>query len=716
MQTNKKYGGLDVFRMAAAFLVVAIHTSPLSSFSGEADFFLTRILARLAVPFFFLVTGYFILGRPFAGQHHAPGLHAVSGYLKKVLLLYGAAILIYFPIGMYAGHYKELSAAALLRMLVFDGTFYHLWYFPALILGLLLLCLLRKFLSVHTCTAVTLALYLLGLLGDSYWGLIAELPGISDVYDWGFQIFSYTRNGIFLAPLFLWMGALIAKGQTHRAESRLIPAAGFILTFALMTAEGFLLHYLEWQRHDSMYLFLPVCVYFLYRLLLTGTTASRPLLRSLSTWIYILHPALIVIIRGAARPLHMTELLVDNSLIHYLAVCLLSAAAAYAVVTILNRTLPPNRFYPLDRAWLELDREALKHNISKLRSLLPNTCRLMPAIKADAYGHGAVLIAQECNRLGIDSFCVACISEGIELRKNGVRGEILILGYTHPKQFPLLRRYHLTQTVIDFAYALEMNRFGKKLKGHIAIDTGMHRLGERCDHTEHFLRLLSMKNLKITGAMTHLCSVDSDLPESREFTRRQAEAFYHVIRAWKKHGFICPKIHLQSSYGVLNYPELAGDYARVGIALYGVHSADEDYDASGIRLQPVLSWKARVAVVKELLPGESAGYGLTFTADSPMKIATLSVGYGDGLPRSLSGGVGSVLIRGQRASIIGRICMDQTIVDVTNIPLVRAGDEAVLIGSSGKDTITACDLAKQAGTITNEILSRLGARMPRFMI
>lgn len=716
MQTNKKYGGLDMFRIVAAFLVVAIHTSPLSSFSGEADFFLTRVIARLAVPFFFLVTGHFVLGEQFTGQHPSPCLSAVSGYLRKILVMYSAAILIYIPIGIYAGHYQELSAAALLRMLVFDGTFYHLWYFPALILGILLLCLLRRFLSARACTAAVFFLYVLGLLGDSYWGLITEVPGISTAYEWGFQIFSYTRKGIFLAPLFLWIGAQCAGRQNRRTDSPIIPAAGFILTLALMTAEGFLLRYLNWQRHDSMYLLLPVCVYFLYRLLLTMTLPSKRQLRTISSWIYILHPALIVVLRGIARPLHATKLLVDNSLIHYVIVCLLSAAAAYAVSAILTRVCPPANFYSMDRAWLEIDGNALKHNVSALRSLLPKDCKLMPAVKADAYGHGAVPVARELNRLGIDSFCVACVSEGIELRKNGIRGEILILGYTHPKQFPLLRRYHLTQTVIDFAYALEMNRFGKKLKGHIAIDTGMHRLGERCDHMEHFTRLLSMKNLTITGAMTHLCSVDSNLPESREFTRHQAEAFYRVIKAWEKRGFTCPKIHLQSSYGVLNYPELAGDYARVGIALYGVHSAREDYDASSIHLKPVLSWKARVAVVKELLPGEGAGYGLTFTADSPMKIATLSVGYGDGLPRSLSGGVGSVLIRGQRASIIGRICMDQTIVDVTDIPDVRAGDEAVLMGQSGRETITACGLAEQSGTITNEVLSRLGARMPRIMI
>lgn len=751
MQTRRTYGGPDLFRPAAALLVAAIHTSPLASFSAEGDFFLTRVLARLAVPFFFLVTGHFVLGGYFhpsavragdggnrselaASRGRRPGASAIPGFLQKILLLYGCAMLLYLPIGIYAGHYKGLTAPSLLRMIFFDGTFYHLWYFPALLTGVLLLCLLGRFFSLRTCTAVSAVLYLLGLLGDSYWGLIADVPVLSGVYEWGFHISSYTRNGIFMAPLFLIIGAHFYDPGSHAPApgKRGACAAVFGGALLLMTGEGFLLRYLGWQRHDSMYLLLPVCALFLYRLLLSVNLPERRKLRAWSTWIYILHPAVIVALRGAAKAVHLEEYLVENSLIHYLAVCLLSCIGSWVVcagLAFVKKRLPQGRhipgrkrssggqedFYQKDRAWISLDRDALAHNVAALRSLLPEGCRLMPAVKANAYGHGAVLMGRELNRLDVDAFCVASVGEAVELRRGGVRGEILILGYTHPKQFPLLRKYDLTQTVVDYEYARKMNRFGKPLKGHIAIDTGMHRLGERCDHMEHFTELLSLKNLKITGAMTHLCAVDSDRPEDREFTRRQADAFYRIIDAWKEQGFTCPKVHLQSSYGVLNYPELTGDYARVGIALYGTHSAREDYDGAAPELRPVLSLMARVAVVKELLPGEAAGYGLTFVADKPMRIATLAIGYGDGLPRALSGGVGSVLIHGRRASIIGRICMDQTIVDVTEIPEVHAGDTAVLIGRSGAAVITACDLAEQCGTITNEILSRLGARLSRIM-
>lgn len=440
----------------------------------------------------------------------------------------------------------------------------------------------------------------------------------------------------------------------------------------------------------------------------------------------------------------MTELLVDNSLLHFAAVCFASAVAALSVygLTVLlhgfrkgtlpapaasfrRGKLPTSAFsfhrnsaacYPKGRAWIELDTHALRENVNALRALLPEGCALMPALKADAYGHGAVLMARELNAMGVNAFCVACISEGIRLRKHGIKGEILILGYTHPQQFPLLRRYRLTQTVVDYAYALKLNRYGKKLRVHVAIDTGMHRLGERAEHREKLCEIFAMKNLNIQGAFTHLCADDTDNPKAAAFTKRQAEAFFTAVEYIKKQGCSCPKVHLQSSYGVLNYPRLAGDYARVGIALYGVRSSLEDLDKASPHLKPVLSLKARISSVKVLYPGESAGYGLAFTADRQMKIATLAIGYGDGLPRSLSCGAGCVLINGCKAAIVGRICMDQTLVDVTDIPNVYAGEVAVIIGRSGNEEITVYELAEKTGTITNEVLSRLGGRLPRVAI
>jgi len=367
------------------------------------------------------------------------------------------------------------------------------------------------------------------------------------------------------------------------------------------------------------------------------------------------------------------------------------------------------------RAWIELDRTALHHNVESLRALLPNGCELMPAVKTNAYGHGAVLISRELNRLGVRAFCVATVQEGVELRRHGVDGMILILGYTHPSDFSLLRRFRLTQTVLDHTYAKVLEDYGKRLTVHLKIDTGMHRLGEPSHMLEEICGIFRSRNLKIEGIFTHLCAADKAAPESIAFTHAQAKVFFDVIEALRQNGFECPKKHIVSSDGLLYYPELAEDYARVGIALYGMLSTRTDTECCGISLEPVLSIKARITSVKVLHQGETAGYGLQYIAPQETRIAVVAIGYGDGIPRSLSCGRGSVLIQGSNAPIVGRVCMDQMLVNISDIPDVKTGDVAVIIGQSGDRKITACDLAEQTGTIANEILSRLGGRLERQM-
>jgi len=370
MNQSTNTGGLDKFRLAGALLVVAIHTSPLTCISAEADFFLTRILARVAVPFFLMVTGQFVLPRILE-----PGVRAgrrLLRYLARAGMLYLACILLYLPLGIYAGHYKELTAAKVLRMLVWDGTFYHLWYFPAGMLGMTLLYLLSRRLGLRTLTLVCGALYLLGLSGDSYYGLTQYLPPLRSLCDLGFHVWSYTRNGLFLAPLFLLMGALMGGLQRKNpcANKNTVPgqipqnpfsalssrasageaapaaksasaltgapaakstsalAAGLVLSLLGMSGEAFLLRYLESLRHDSMYLLLVPVMYCLYGLLLCSNCPPCPRLRRISTLIYILHPAVIVAVRIFARLPHMLPLM-EQSLLHYAAVCLLSLAAAW---------------------------------------------------------------------------------------------------------------------------------------------------------------------------------------------------------------------------------------------------------------------------------------------------------------------------------------------------------------------------------------------------
>lgn len=771
MRQIKRYENLDWFRLAAAALVVAIHTSPLASFDEGADFFLTRVLARIAVPFFLMVTGQFV-----AGEIQTKGPGRALRYVRKTALLYGIAILLYLPVGIYAGHYDGITALDGLRMLVFDGTFYHLWYFPACMTGVLLVCLAGRRFGGRPLFLSAVVLYVCGLAGDSYYGLTEMVPALAELYEAGFHVFSYTRNGIFMAPLFLLLGAQTAQS---RLSDRRILWAGLGVSFLAMTEEAFLLRGFELQRHDSMYVLLPVVMFFLYRLLLVSgrqpeaensrAEGAAAAVRSgrragyavtVSAWVYILHPAMIVAVRGVAKVLDI-QMLVENSLVHYICVLSVSAVAA-GIIALLqqflgkrrlqrrictgqgterNLQLRDSRFlhtsrveqnrghkdgnpdtgrteslFRSSRAWLEVDREALHHNVCQLRNRLPASCRLMPAVKADAYGHGAVLVAKELQKEGVDAFCVACVAEGIRLRRQGIRGVILVLGYTHPEQFALLEKYQLTQTVIDHSYAVLLNDSGRTVHVHIGIDTGMHRIGIRSERLEQIMDIYEMEHLIVDGLFTHLCVSDTMTAQGMNYTAAQAGAFYQTVRQLEERGYPCPVVHIQASYGVLNYPQLAGDYARVGIALYGVLSTKEDTMAWNDMLKPVLSMKARIASVKMLYQGESAGYGIQYTAKQDMRIATLSVGYADGMPRALSCGAGSVLIGGKCAPVIGRICMDQMTVDISGIPDVQAGDEAVLIGRSGDLEISVCDIAKQAGTISNEILSRLGARLERVLV
>ena len=199
------------------------------------------------------------------------------------------------------------------------------------------------------------------------------------------------------------------------------------------------------------------------------------------------------------------------------------------------------------RAWLEIDRKALEHNVCLFQRLLPDTCQLMPAVKAQAYGLGAVLIAKELNRLGIQAFCVASAEEGMELRKNGIAGEILILGYTAPEQFALLHTYQLTQTVVDFSYAKQLNQSEKPLHVHIAVDTGMHRIGERSEHFEELCAMFQMKQLVVDGIFSHLCVSDGQNASDQAYTRAQAECFQQIVQHLEEKGYADHVIELEES-------------------------------------------------------------------------------------------------------------------------------------------------------------------------
>ncbi len=366
------------------------------------------------------------------------------------------------------------------------------------------------------------------------------------------------------------------------------------------------------------------------------------------------------------------------------------------------------------RSYCRIDLSALAFNVKTIQGILPDSCRIMAIVKANAYGHGDLPVSEHLNKLGIRDFAVATLEEGIRLREAKIHGNILILGHTPSFCAPALSRWHLTQTVTDYQHARELQDAGLPLDVHIKIDTGMHRLGISPDHFDDILDIFSMDHLRVTGMFTHLCAADSSQPDDIAFTRGQIRNFFTLEKKLEHRGIHVP-IHIQSSYGILNYPGLPCEFARPGIILYGCYSDTSGDLLRQPALRPVLSLHSRIASIRQIHSGESVGYGRTWHADSQRRLAVLPIGYADGYPRALSN-KGSVLIHGQKAPVVGRICMDQMTVDITDIPQAAPGDIATLIGKDGQEEIRAEEVAVLAGTITNELLSRLGSRLHRVTV
>ncbi len=369
------------------------------------------------------------------------------------------------------------------------------------------------------------------------------------------------------------------------------------------------------------------------------------------------------------------------------------------------------------RAWIELDAGALRHNAAQLRGLLPPECGLMAVVKANAYGHGAVPCARICQEAGITAFGVATAAEGAQLRESGIRGEILVLGYSGAEDVPLLVRHRLSQAVAGEDHARLLASCGVPLRVHLKLDSGMHRLGFPWQGLEALDRVFACRNLRVAGLFTHLSDAETPDDEGLRRTRRQVRRFFQAVQGLRRAGRNPGILHVQGSYGLLNCGGIPGcGWVRAGIALYGVLSAPGDVTHFAPDLRPVLSLRARCAQIRSLPSGDRAGYDGAFIARRPTTLALLTIGYADGWPRSLSNGTGRVLVRGQSAPIAGLICMDQMLADVTGIPGVSPGDTATLIGRDGDAVLSAGESAQAAGTITNELLSRLGGRLERVVV
>ncbi len=335
MGESRKYPGMDIFRVIAALLVIAIHTSPLSSYSHYGDFLLTRVAGRVAVPFFFMVSGFFLFG----GKEMS--FPKVKNFVKRTAFLYVTSILLYLPVNWYMGYFKEKNLVfRLLRDIVIDGTMYHLWYLPAAITGCVISFLCLRVLGLRKALIFTAFLYLIGLFGDSYYGVIANVPGIGGFYKGLFQIMDYTRNGFFFAPLFFLLGAAVKKqfapsgqavsqmnlgnvGEVVRTYQKFAEknSIWMLLCFMLlMAAEAAVLKGAGVMRHDSMYLSLPVVMFFLFLCLLRKEGKEYKSLRVITMAVYIIHPLVIIAVRGISKLLKCTDYTVNNSVIHFLAV------------------------------------------------------------------------------------------------------------------------------------------------------------------------------------------------------------------------------------------------------------------------------------------------------------------------------------------------------------------------------------------------------------
>lgn len=368
--------------------------------------------------------------------------------------------------------------------------------------------------------------------------------------------------------------------------------------------------------------------------------------------------------------------------------------------------------------WAEIDLNAVSHNVRALRNITHAGARLMAVVKADAYGHGAGEIARQALRHGADALGVADIGEAVQLRKAGIAAPVLIFGHTPPEQASRLVQFGLTQTVYSLPYARELCQAlasrSHKIKIHLKIDTGMGRLGlpvhDMADAMDQALRILSLTGIELEGIYTHFATADS---ADKTFTLQQFDRFTDLANRLRQEGIQPPVAHAANSAATIDLPGTHLDMVRTGIALYGLYPSPE-VSRSRIDLHPVMALKSRVVQLKQVPSGSTISYGATCITPGPTTIATIPVGYADGLNRLLSSR-GEMLVRGERAPVAGRICMDMTMLDVGHIPEVQENDEVVIFGTQGDAQIHVDEIAASLNTINYEIVTCF-AHVPRVYI
>lgn len=373
------------------------------------------------------------------------------------------------------------------------------------------------------------------------------------------------------------------------------------------------------------------------------------------------------------------------------------------------------------QVWAEIDRGAYAHNIRELERIISDQVQLMVVLKADAYGHGAVELSRIAVASGADWLGVARLEEALQLRDAGLEVPILIFGFTPPEEIGLLVDRDFSQAVFSHAAAEALSQAavaaGRELRTHIKVDTGMGRLGLTATQTPAARRLAEVQaitelpGLAIEGLFTHFATADS---ADTSYTELQLRRFRELIAALEEAGVEIPLKHAANSAALIQDPGSHFDLVRPGIATYGLQPSSE-WRRGDLDLRPVLQWKTRIIQLKDVPAGFGVSYGITYTTQRPTILAAVAVGYGDGLSRALSSR-GQMLVRGRRVPIVGRVCMDLTLLDVGEVPDVAIGDEVVILGRQGNLEITAEEIAATLDTINYEIVTSIAARVPRIYV
>lgn len=368
------------------------------------------------------------------------------------------------------------------------------------------------------------------------------------------------------------------------------------------------------------------------------------------------------------------------------------------------------------RVYAPINLDAVCHNMESMRHHLAQKVHLMGVVKTDAYGHGAVPVAQTIAPY-VDAYAVASVEEGLLLRRHGVEKPILILGVTHPSDYKRCLEHQIRLTIFTTEQAKllshEAEQLQKKARIHFAVDTGMNRIGMRADEAGADLaaQIAGLPQIEVEGVFTHFAKADE---ADKAFTNLQIARYQKFVKLLEERGITVLWKHCANSAGIIDLPNAEGNLMRAGISIYGIYPSDE-VDHTAVSLKPAMGLKSFVTYVKPVAKGEPVSYGGRFVADRPLIVATVPVGYGDGYPRSLSG-KGYVLIHGKKAPILGRVCMDQFMVDVTDIPEVGVDTEVTLLGKDGEECITVELLAELSGGFHYEILCDIGKRVPRVYI